>query len=228
MKNKILTFSFDDCEIHDRRLCELLRRYGMKATFFLISDQLSFTCDFYRYGEHTVVERVSPEEIKQTYKGMEVATHTANHKCPADDLENTVLKSAAYLSSLCGYPVKGMAYPGGVYTPQHIAGLKQLGFAYARTAAATHDFAVPAEWLAWDPTCKYDDPEIHKLANAFLNYRGKKPALFHIYGHSYELTRKEPGCGWDSFEALLQTLAGRENVLYATNIEAAEVLKCTE
>lgn len=226
MKNKILTFSFDDCEAHDRRLCELLRRYGLKATFFLITDQLGFRCDFHRYGEDTVVERVSAGEIAETYKGMEVATHTANHRCTAEDLEQTVLASARALEALCGYPVRGMAYPGGVYTPAMVAGLRRLGFCYARTAAVTHAFKAPADWLVWDPTCKYDDPAIEKLADAFLSYSGEAPALFHIYGHSYELTRKAPGCDWESFERLLQRLAGREDILYATNIQAWEALQC--
>lgn len=55
---KILTFSFDDGEIYDRRLAELLRKFGMQATFFLISGQLGIRVPFYRYGEDTVVERV--------------------------------------------------------------------------------------------------------------------------------------------------------------------------
>lgn len=226
MKNKVLTLSFDDCEVHDRRLCDMLRRYGLKATFFLITDQLGFRCDFHRYGEDTVVQRVSPEEIPETYQGMEVATHTANHRCTPEDLEQTVLASAKKLETLCGYPVRGMAYPGGVYTPAHIAGLRRLGFVYARTATVTHSFALPRDWLAWDPTCKYDDPAIERLADEFLHYSGETPALFHIYGHSYELTQKQPGCDWASFERLLQKLAGREDILYATNIEAVEALQC--
>jgi len=64
--NKILTFGFDDGEIYDRRLGTLFRKYGMKATFFLISDQLGFRCNFHRYGKDTIVERDSASEIPQT------------------------------------------------------------------------------------------------------------------------------------------------------------------
>ncbi|MBO5197167.1 MAG: polysaccharide deacetylase family protein [Lachnospiraceae bacterium] len=223
--NKYITFSFDDCEIYDRVLCDMFRRYGMKATFFLISDQLGFRCDFHRYGEDTVVERVAPEELKETYAGMEIASHTANHRCPVDDLENAVVKSAQYLSDLCGYKVEGMAYPGGQYTPEHVTELKRLGIQYARTVQVTHDFAVPREWLAWDPTCKYDDDHIMELADQFLEYQGEEPAVFHIYGHSYELTRKEKGCSFDDFERLLLKLSGREDIVYATNIEIVRRLK---
>lgn len=187
MKNKYLTFSFDDCEIYDRKLCELFRKYKMKATFFLISDQLGFRCDFHRYGENTVVERVSAKEVLTTYAGMEVATHTRNHKCPVNDLEDAVWDSAEYLSSFC--------------------------------------FEVPKEWLAWNPTCKYDDDRIGELVNDFLAYSSDKPAVFHIYGHSYELTRKENRYNFEGFERLLQKLSGRDDIVYATNLEVWEAFK---
>ena len=221
---KYLTFSFDDCEIYDRQVCELLRKYGMRATFFLISEPLGTRCDFHRYGEDTVVERVSANEIQTTYAGMEVATHTQNHKCPVDDLENTVIQSAAYLSLLCGYEVKGLAYPGGVYTPAHVRELKRLGIKYARTVDCTHSFEVPDEWLAWNPTCKYDDEAVMRLADEFLAYQGNEPKIFHIYGHSYEMTRKDKGCSFADFEQLLKKLSNRDDIRYVTNMEIVKEL----
>ncbi len=229
MKNKIITFGFDDCEIHDRRLCDLFRKYGMKATFFLISDQLGFRCDFHRYGEDTVVERVSAGELRTTYAGMEVASHTRRHRCPADQLDSEVVQSCRELEALWGAPVTGLAYPGGHYTREHVEKLGKLGISYARTAEVTHGFALPGEWMAWNPTCKYDDDRLEELAEEFLAYRGEAPALFYIYGHSYELTQKTPASCWERFEKLLQRLAGREDVWYATNLEIAkELKKCTE
>lgn len=40
-KKKALTFSYDDGQIHDRRLVEILNRYGMKGTFHLNSGKLA-------------------------------------------------------------------------------------------------------------------------------------------------------------------------------------------
>ena len=228
MKNKILTFGFDDCEIHDRRLCDMFRKYNIKSTFFLLTDQLSFKCDFHRYGEDTVVERVSPEELPITYKGMEVASHTPNHKCTVEDLDETVIGSCEYLSKLCGYEVNGLAYPGGHYTEELAKALEKNGLLYSRTATVTNNFDLPKDLLIWHPTCKYDDENINDLAVVFLNYDGEKPILFYIYGHSYELTQKEKPKDWDSFEELLQKLSGRDDIWYATNKEIAEWIKCTE
>lgn len=222
MKNKIVTFGFDDCEMHDRRLCELFRKYGMKATFFLITDELGISCPFERYGEKIVVERVSEEEIPVTYQGMEVATHTAAHSCPIDGLDGAVFDSAKRLSALCGYEVCGMAYPGGHYTQEHVKRLKEKGLLYARTTEVTHNFALPGELLAWHPTCKYDDAETEYLVEQFLQYEGEEPILLYIYGHSYELTQKEEGHDWAYWEKILKKLSGREDIWYATNAEIAK------
>lgn len=225
MINKIVTFGFDDAEIHDRKLCEIFRKYGMKATFFILSGQLGFKCDFHRYGEDTVVERVSEGEIKDTYIGMEVASHTENHRCSPDDFEGTVGKSLSYLSRLCGYEVKGLAYPGGQYSEELIESLEKNGVLYSRTAAVTHSFNLPKNYLMWNPTCKYDDEKINELADEFLAYDGEEPILLYIYGHSYEMTQKLKGKDFASFEKLLQKLAFRDDVLYATNKEVIEYIK---
>ena len=226
-KNKYLTFSFDDCEIYDRILCDMLRKYGMKATFFLISNKLGRKTDFLRYGENTVVERVSSKEITETYASMEVASHTADHMFEANNIEGSVVNSLEILSELCGYEVKGLAYPGGCYTSEYVEKLKQTEVKYARTAGqhCTLNFDVPTEWLTWHPTCKYDDKHIKVLVDKFLAYQGSKPIVFHIYGHSYEMTRKEEGCGFADFELLLKKLCNRDDIVYATNIEVWEALK---
>ena len=214
---KYLTFGFDDCEIHDRRLAELFRRYGMEATFFLISGQLGMKCPFHRYGEDTTVERVSAGELRTTYRGLEVASHTAAHTCPIDDLPGSVGASCRVLSDLCGYPVDGLAYPGGSYTPAHIPALRAMGIRYARTTACTYDFDVPQEFLAWNPTCRYDDARVPELVERFLNLPAEETCVFYLYGHSYEMTRKGAPYDFASFERLLQHLAGHGDVTYATN-----------
>lgn len=46
MKNKFLTFSYDDKVIQDRRLIALLDKYGLKATFNISSGWLGQTLAF--------------------------------------------------------------------------------------------------------------------------------------------------------------------------------------
>lgn len=225
MKNKILTFGFDDCEIYDRQLAELFRKYGMKATFFLLTGSFSEKVPFHRYGEDTVVERISYEEIPETYLGMEVATHTERHRCDVNDFEGTVGNSCKRLSDICGYEVNGLAYPGGHYTEELVDSLKQNGVLYSRTAIVSGNFDLPEDLLIWNPTAKYDDENIEAIADEFLAYNGEEPKLFYIYGHSYELTQKEEGKSFLSFERLLKKLSFKDDISYATNKEIAEWMK---
>ena len=222
--NKAVTFGFDDGEIYDRALCELFRQYGMRATFFLITSQFSFSCPFHRYGEDTVVERVSADELPVTYRDMEVANHTAFHRF-TEDIKTDVTDAADTLSRLCGYRVRGFAYPGGVYTDRQIKALKETDTLYARTTESTYSFDLPENLLVWNPTCKYDDPMLPELTDRFLSDTSGKPQLLYIYGHSYELSRKEEPYNWKSFERILKKLSGKSDILYATNSQAVEWMK---
>ena len=220
---KILTFSFDDGEIYDCRLAELLRKFGMQATFFLISGQLGIRVPFYRYSEDTVVERVSAAEIPATYCGMEVASHTQFHRLPQEEKEirREMEESLAVLSRACGYVVCGMAYPGGHCAQAQADTLRRMGLTYARLTEPTHDFAPPDDWLQWRPTCHYADAAMPALLERFAAASGD--ALFHIYGHSYELTQSDPQKNWLGFERLLQRLSAVPGVQYCTNVDAARL-----
>ncbi|MEG0767891.1 MAG: polysaccharide deacetylase family protein [Clostridia bacterium] len=216
---KIVTFSFDDCEIHDRRLAMLLRQYGMKATFFLISGQLGLSVPFHRYGEDTTVERVTAEEIPITYRGMEVASHTQFHQLPleATRLREEMTASLQTLSDACGYRVCGMAYPGGQYVETQTEALRQMRLMYARGASPTHTLSVPCDYLRWQPSCHYADEHLPALIHRFLQEEGD--LLLHIFGHSYELTQRDSRKNWCAFEETLKVLAGRDDIQYCTNAE---------
>ena len=221
---KVLTFSFDDCEIHDRRLCDLLRRYNMRSTFYLISGLLAQRVPYRRYGADIVVERVTAEEIPVTYAQMEVASHTRFHRIQDEAFGDDLRQSLQELSRACGYAVKGFAYPGGHYTEEQVGLLKESPVDYARGAHPNHSFAVPEDWYIWQPTCHYADPELPRLIQKFLSVPSEEDALFHIYGHSYELTEPNPNRDWHYLEQILQQLANRSNIVYATNLEAYQLL----
>lgn len=222
-KNKALTFGFDDCESYDRQLADMFRKYQLKSTFFLISDQLGRQYPHFRYGSETIVERVCNKEIRHTYRGMEVASHTRTHRAPFGELDTAVKESMQYLSTLCDNEVIGMAYPGGIYTEKHIQELRSLGVLYARTVNITKDFKLPTELLAWHPTCQYYNENIDELTDRFLE-DSQDDKLFYIYGHSYELENPDLRYGWERFEELCRRLSGRSDIWYATNGEIAKYI----
>ena len=222
---KILTFSFDDCEIYDRRVCDMLRARGLKATFYLISGQLGLKVPFHRYGQDTVVERVSAAELSETYRGLEIASHTREHTMNAPDPAAEIERSLEELSRWSGQNVRGLAYPGGRYTSAMIDAVRTTRVEYARGASPTHDLSVPENWYAWEPSCHYAGAETPALIDAFLAASGEETRLLHIVGHSYELTNPDARFNWAEFERLLERLSGRRDVEYMTNGEAAWALK---
>ena len=165
-------------------------------------------------------------ELPETYRGMEVASHTETHRAPIGTLREAVRDSMDRLETLSGMPVTGMAYPGGEFTGDHLLELEGLGVDYARTTQYTHAFALPPRLLAWAPTCRYCDREMDCLLDAFLQ-PAQQPQLFYIMGHSYELEQSDPHADWAYMESICRRLAGREDIWYATNGEIAAHLLST-
>lgn len=66
-KHKVLTMSYDDGKLADRRLVSIFNHYGIKGTFHLNS------------GMHGP-ERIPSEEWKALYEGHEMSCHTVTHR----------------------------------------------------------------------------------------------------------------------------------------------------
>ena len=76
---KYLTFSFDDGVIQDERLIALLNKYNLKATFNLNSSLLGLKGGWEFNGKFVNHTKVLPTQVKELYKGHEVAVHTLTH-----------------------------------------------------------------------------------------------------------------------------------------------------
>ena len=212
-----VTFSYDDGQVFDRRLVELLDSYGLKGTFNLNSG---------RFGHVKGEDFVTPEEIPSLYAHHEVACHGVNHPfldriSPADRV-GQVLRDREALERIVGRPVIGMAYPYGSYDQNVLDTLKQCGVRYCRTARDTGGFDLPKSFLEWHPTCHH---------NAALEMTGKffsrletpysTAGLFYVWGHSFVFERNH---NWELIEKFCREISGRENVWYATNGEIFDYL----
>jgi len=211
---KALVLSMDDGPIQDRRLVDLLGRHGIRGTFHLNSGRL---------GQP---DYVGPEEVASLYAGHEVSTHSVSHpyldSLSRAEIAAEVGDDRTALSQLLGRDVRGHAYPFGARNATVIEVLGELGIAYARTADQTRDFRLPGDLSAWSPTCHHS--AAGELVEAFLALPDKRPALFFIYGHSWELDAGEPTNSWAYMEALLQRLGGRRDIWYATALEVADFM----
>ena len=224
-KKKALTFSFDDGVTQDVRLIEILNRYGLKCTFNLNSELLGLPGELVREERRVSHNKVQPEAVRAIYKGHEIAVHTLTHPNLAQLTDETeilrqVNEDRKNLSALAGYEVVGMAYPGGGvnYTPAVAELLRARGSVqYARTTVATDAFELPKDLLTLHPSVHLINfSDSFALAERFLALTPDVPALFYIWGHSYEFDIHDT---WDRVEDFCRLVSGRDDIFYGTNAE---------
>ena len=223
-KMKAVTFSYDDGVTQDRRLIELFNKYGLKGTFNINSELLD-TENVLVYGKKSVQHnKVSHSEIKELYKGHEVAVHTLTHPHLPGLSESEIIRQVEEdrlnLSSLCGYEVVGMAYPGGgVNFDLRVADIiaRNTGVKYARTTVHTFDFNIQKDLYVFNPTVHHNDTErCLQMIDKFLELKTDVPALLYIWGHSYEFDFSD---NWDFAEEMCKRISGHEDIFYGTNRE---------
>ena len=224
-KKKALTFSYDDGEKQDIRLCQLFNKYGLKATFNLNSGLMTVE-------PSDKSSKVSLSQISEVYEGHEVAVHTANHpfleKMTTSEIAVEIFDDKRTLEKYTGYVVRGMAYPFGTYNDDVIRIAKDLGIRYSRGVHSHHGFALPTKWLEMPATCHQADEKAFDIAKTFVeadataDWRSTHGWLFYIWGHSYEYRTEED---WARMERLCAYLANRDDVWYATNIEIYDYIE---
>ena len=207
-KKKALTMSYDDGRQADLRLLQIFNLHGIRATFHLISSKL---------GKGPFI---APEDVRDKFAFHEISGHSLTHpfltKISGEELVFEVMEDRKNLEALCRYPVRGMSYPYGDYSPELMEALRALGMQYSRTIKSTERFDIPDDFLAWHPTCHHDDPKIFELLKSFKAYKRLSMPLFFVWGHSFELDRKD---NWEHIERFCAEAGGDPDVWYATNIE---------
>lgn len=211
---KVVTMSYDDGKAADRRLVEILNRYGVKGSFHLNSGLL---------GEG---DRIPSDEIAELYAGHEISAHTVTHptveRSPKEQLVGEIMEDRKRLEELACYPVRGLSYPNGSYNSLLKEMLPFLGIEYARTIHSTGDFAMPDDFMEWHPTCHHNQ-NLLELAERFLKlYKDQYLYMFYVWGHSYEFDQDN---NWDIMEQYCQLISNKDDIWYATNIEIVDYIK---
>lgn len=216
-KSKALTFSYDDGQIHDRKLVEIMNRHGMRGTFHLNSGKLA------QDRNHAIF--IAAEEVAELYAGHEVAAHGVQHRnlptLTQNQVVNEILEDRRALEKLTGGMVQGLSYAFGNYSEEIIGILKSLGVKYSRTVNSTNGFFPPADFLEWHPTCHHNG-RLMELGQNFLSVPGYvELPLMYVWGHSFEFA----GNGdWNVIEEFAELMEGKEDIWYATNGEICEYI----
>lgn len=216
-KHKVLTMSYDDGQIHDRRLISIFNKYGIKGTFHL--NDISGVDE----------RKVTADEILELYKGHEVSCHTLTHptieRCPLDQVVQQIIENRKQLEDACGYPVRGMSYPNGSYSDDIIKLLPACGIEYCRVVGSTDDFGFPDNYLAWTSTCHHSH-NLMKNAEKFINlHKTQYLYMMYVWGHSYEFDRDNT---WDFIENFCKYVSGKDDIWYATNIEIVDYMNAAK
>ena len=223
---KALTLSYDDGTIHDRRLALIMKKYGIKGTFNLNSN-INFRPN---------PNKITLEEAYALFTdaGCELAVHGVEHLSLAEVasplMARDILEDRVAMEKVAGHIIRGMAYANGSFNNEVVDALRMCGIAYSRTTHSTEKFDIPSDWLRLDPTCHHGNPRLFELLDKFLDYKVDqkgyywryKPAMFYLWGHSYEFNNND---NWEIIEEFCQKASGKEDIWYATNIEIYEYVE---
>lgn len=220
-KSKVLTLSYDDGKITDRKLADILNKYGLKCTFNVNSGLIDAP-----YNE-PYQERIPLSEYKEVYKGHEIACHTLTHptiaRCPDEQIVLQAIEDRRNLESTLGTIVRGMAYPNGSFDDNVADIFRKCGIAHARTVISTNSFGMPSDFLKWNPTCHHSNPQLMDLADEFISHKKTQYlVMFYLWGHSYEFERDN---NWEIIENFAKKISGKEDIWYATNIEIVDYIE---
>lgn len=211
--HRCLTMSYDDGFQSDIRLAQIFDEYGIKGTFNLNSRELNS----YPY--------LSDNDVITYLKNHEVAVHTRTHPfltaLPDLSVLYQILDDKEVLEYLCGYIIRGMAYPYGIYDDHVISIAKNCQMEYGRTAADTNDFHVPVDFMKWNPTTHHNNSNLINLWRQFLTFNDQSPLLFMVWGHSFEFEIQN---NWSIIEEFCKTAGLQGDIWYATNIPVKDYL----
>ncbi len=230
-KEKAVTLSYDDGVRQDKKLIDIMKRYGLKGTFNLNSNLFAHAYNGETRG------RMSEREAVDLYlnSDMEIAVHGANHfsLTLVDKLMalNDILEDRKRLEKTFGRIIKGMAYAYGTYDDSVVDMIKKCGIKYSRVTETTENFSLPTDWFRWAGTCHHNCPRLMELAHKFIetprssHYWNNRLKLFYLWGHSYEFDNND---NWSVIEEFAEYIGGREDVWYATNGEIYEYVQACE
>lgn len=240
MKRVIVTTSWDDGHILDKRLATLLKKYGIAGTFYIAPHNRELKPSML----------LTKKEILNLSKDFEIGSHTMSHHVMPDLTDEEcaieIEDSKKYLEALTGTEITSFCYPRGAYTKQIARQVQQAGYLYARTVKE-YDFGATKSWLEAGTSIETHRLPIPRLGPSFMEiarFCGGKPlktllnlswerraktmfdmvrqhgGVFHLWGHSWAIENER---GWKKVESVLDYIHGHTDVSYLTNAELAQI-----
>lgn len=213
---KAVILSYDDGPSQDARLIDLLNECGLKGTFYINSGRLGLEAEWMTELIGDPGWYVKAEELDDLYAGHEIGSHTVSHphlfELDLLRIQLEVTRDIDVLEDLGLARVESFSYPFGEFDDRIVAALSSTGITNARTVESTAGFDVPDDFLRWHPTAHHT--QALALVDEFLAMNNDTPALFMIWGHSWEFDGNTPDNHWGIAESICSKLSGRGDIWY--------------
>lgn len=92
---------------------------------------------------------------------------------------------------------------------------------YSRTINSTKSYAIPNDFLAWNPTCHHNENMMDRLEHLYDYDPFNRMRLLYIWGHSNEFDMAN---NWHIIEEFCKASSDRDDTWYATNIEIVDYI----
>lgn len=232
-KLKVVTTSWDDGNVADLRVAELLKSKRLSGTFYIPL----------RYHERTLTDTHLRDLARE---GFEIGAHTYSHKelnrLPTEHLLSEIKPCKPALEDASGSEVRMFCYPCGRYNSAVVRNLRQAGYSGARTTRmlstqfCSDSFAIPTTVQAFEhPSFNYFKNvakarklegfrtfvcQRYRLANwvdlskRLFDQVMQSGGVWHLYGHSWEVERLGL---WNALRDVVEYVSGHDGVQYLSN-----------
>ena len=127
---------WDDGDVDDIKLVEILKRHKAKATFNINPGGWKSERHVGHVRNGYEVWKLSLDEMKDVYKGFRVAGHTMTHpiltKIDPKWAMTELVECKKYIEENFGFKEMGMAYPCGPYNDAVKELVRKAGYLYSR------------------------------------------------------------------------------------------------
>lgn len=201
--------SWDDGHKLDTKIADLLEKYSLLGTFYIVCDWVSAREGYLTWEEI--------RKIKE--RGHTIGSHTMSHPQDIKRLYDEQLKyevetSRGILESVIGESISDFCYPRGRYEQRTLNFLAEAGYVRARTTK----IGITEE--GWDkleqPTTVHVFPRKEYQGEHWLYYAKRKyieakekDGYFHIWGHSWEIDKLGE---WENLEKFFQFIYEDRNI----------------
>jgi peptidoglycan/xylan/chitin deacetylase (PgdA/CDA1 family) len=133
-----VAFTFDDGYADTLEAAPLMKRYGFRATCYIVSGALgtynSWDAQYLQETKPLMSRRQLDEWLAA---GMEVGSHSCSHprlhELPPDAARDEIAESRVALRNMLGVPIEHFAYPFGDFTDDTVELVRRAGYTSAVT-----------------------------------------------------------------------------------------------